>query len=504
MNTFFDRRILQVGGTASSVSILSSVVVRQLSKTVFGSRWSHCLASDDDVVIDSPERGTPPLLHWAMHIALVIACASVTLACVPRSSQAAEEEWCRSKPDVVVYLPKGEKHHDGDNEMLLVFPAPKSDELLAMWTQSSVEGRGDNRLMLARTRDGVKWSEPVKIAGATPGTDESQASWGVPIVARSGRIFVFYVRERKASSVDRQISGVLGILYSDDNGQTWKTGPDLAMSRNRFDDPDKDTPKKFWLWTFAVRDRKGKWLLGYTQLTSAKVKPKPAREWPHADTRCSFVRFENLDDVSDLSKIKTTWLPTDREGLEVANKMYPQISTAQEPSTVLLPDGRLMVVMRTFTGHPYYSVSDDDGATWREPEPLRYRDGGEEVNHPISPCPIFKLNDGRFLLLFHNNDGAVGLHSQWTKRWKRNEANYIRRPTFIAVGQFQAKAHQPVWFGKPKQILDTDGVIVGPKKTAEVGTYPSLTEWHGKRTLWYPDRKYFLLGKYLPDSLLGR
>ena len=47
-------------------------------------------------------------------------------------------------------------------------------------------------------------------------------------------------------------------------------------------------------------------------------------------------------------------------------------------------------------------------------------------------------------------------------------------------------------------------VIVGPKKTAEVGTYPSLTEWQGRRTLWYPDRKYFLLGRHLPDELLKR
>jgi hypothetical protein len=164
----------------------------------------------------------------------------------------------------------------------------------------------------------------------------------------------------------------------------------------------------------------------------------------------------------------------------------------------------LLVVMRTLTGHPYYSVSKDDGATWRDPEPLLYRDGGETVNHPISPCPLFRLADGRFLLVYHNNDGTLGSHSQWTKVWKTNEANHIRRPTFIALGEFRPQARQPIWFSPPRQILDTDGVIVGPKKTAEVGTYPSLTEWHGRRTLWYPDRKYYLLGRYLPDELLGK
>ncbi len=415
----------------------------------------------------------------------------------------AEEEWRRTNPDVVVYLPKGGEHHDEDNETFLVVVAPKGDEMLGFWTQSSVEGRGDNRIMLARTSDGVHWTEPVRIAGTTPGTTEPQASWGVPIVVRSGRIYLFYIREHKPHLVDRQVSGGLGVHYSDDNGQTWKSGADVPVPRNRFDDPDPQVPKKFWFWTTATRDSKGRWLLGYTQVTSYKVRPKPAREWPHADTRCAFVRFENLDEGPDPAEIRASWLPTDRAGLDVPNKMYPQISTCQEPSTVLLPDGRLLVVMRTFTGHPYYSISDGDGATWSAPEPLRYRDDGEKVNHPISPCPLFTLADGRFLLVFHNNDGKVGSHSQWTKRWKTNEANYIRRPTFITLGEFRPEARQPIWFSEPKQILDTDGVIVGPKRTAEAGTYPSLTEWRGQRTLWYPDRKYYLLGKHLPDALLN-
>jgi hypothetical protein len=182
--------------------------------------------------------------------------------------------------------------------------------------------------------------------------------------------------------------------------------------------------------------------------------------------------------------------------------MFPHISTAQEPCVVLLPGGRLLTVMRTMTGHIWYSVSADDGATWRDPEPLRYRDGGATIDQPLAPCPIFTLADGRYLLLFHNNDGTLGDASQWKPKWRRNEASHIRHPAFIAVGEFRPKARQPLWFSQPKQILDTDGVIVGPKKTAEIATYPSLTEWRGQRTLWYPDRKHFLLGKHIPDELL--
>jgi hypothetical protein len=60
---------------------------------------------------------------------------------------------------VTVYRPKEGGINDGDNEHFLVFESSKGD-LLAMWTQSSVEGRGDNHIVLARSRDRVKWDAP--------------------------------------------------------------------------------------------------------------------------------------------------------------------------------------------------------------------------------------------------------------------------------------------------------------------------------------------------------
>ena len=413
-------------------------------------------------------------------------------------------DWKRSKPDVTVFLPKEGEHHDGDNEMFIVFKAPKSDELLGMWTQSSVEGRGDNRIMLARSSDGRHWSQPQRVVGTAPGTTEAQASWGVPIVSRTGRIYCVYLKEQPhAEAGQKQEAGGMGCLYSDDNGTTWTPGADIPMPRNRFDHPDPATPKSYWLWTTATRDRHGRYLLGYTSTTSQTVRKWPSKYWVHKESRCAFARFENMDDGPDPKDLKVTWLPTDREGLEVPNRVFPDMSVAQEPCVVLLPDGRLLVTMRTMAGAIWYSVSDDDGATWRPPEPLRYRDGGQPIPQPLAPAPVYPLADGRFLLVFHNNDGTHGDHSQWKTKWNGNEANYIRNPAFIAVGEFRPKAHQPVWFSAPKQILDTQGVIVGPKKTAEIATYPSLTEWHGQRVLWYPDRKYYLLGKYLPDALLA-
>jgi hypothetical protein len=411
-------------------------------------------------------------------------------------------EWRRSNPDVVVYLPKGEASNDTDNEHFLVFEAPGGEGLLAMWTQSSCEGRGDNRLMLARSSDGDSWSEPARIAGTRPGSEDLQASWGFPVVTPSGRIYVFYTRETSTIDNNRQGSGPMGCIVSDDGGHSWSDPVNIPMARNRFDHRDADVPRNWIVWQMPIRDRHGKPLAGYTQVTSQSRLEHTYPNWVDQDSRSAFVRFENIDDDPAPDQLALTWLPEDREGLEVPDLTYPDISVAQEPATALLPDGGLFCVMRTMTGHIWYSLSTDDGVSWRDPEVLRDAEG-TPIPHPMSPCPLYRLADGRFLLVYHNNPGRKGDYDQFRKIWDCNESNYLRNPTFIAVGRFDADAHQPIRFGPPHQLLDTDGITVGPKATAEIGTYPSVTEWNGRRTLWYPDRKYYLLGKRLPDSLLA-
>jgi hypothetical protein len=153
--------------------------------------------------------------------------------------------------------------------------------------------------------------------------------------------------------------------------------------------------------------------------------------------------------------------------------------------------------MRTNTGHVWYSVSTDQGETWRKTEPLCDRDGGEPLKNPVSPCPIFRLERGDYLLLLNNNDGTGnGLRGP--------EDRAARRPAYLARGEHRAGAHQPIWFSRPKLLIDNDAVRWGPpgRGRLEAATYVSLTEHAGRRVLWYPDRKGFLLGKLLPDGLL--
>ena len=259
-----------------------------------------------------------------------------------------------------------------------------------------------------------------------------------------------------------------------------------------------------WIvWQKPIRDSQGRYIAGYTQWTSQKVIKKASSNWTDVDSRSAFLRFENIDDSPPPEEIKITWLPIDQEGLEVPHKMYPEISVSQEPALVLLPDKRLFTVMRTMTGHIWYSVSDNDGETWRAPEVLRYQGDGEKITNPMASSPIYSLANGRYLLVFNNNNGKRVEYDQFKKKWDNvNQLNYLRNPAYIAVGEFRASAHQPIWFSQSKELLDTQGHVFGPKGTASVAMYPSLTEWNDQRTLWYPDRKHFLLGKYITDDLL--
>jgi hypothetical protein len=154
--------------------------------------------------------------------------------------------------------------------------------------------------------------------------------------------------------------------------------------------------------------------------------------------------------------------------------------------------------MRTNSGRIWYTISADQGVTWRKTEPLRYRDGGEPLLNPVSPCPIFSLDRGDFVLLFNKNDGHSAGH-------KGPEDRAARRPAFLCRGEFRPEAHQPVWFSRPKLLVDNDRVRWGPpgRGRLEAAAYCSLTEHAGTRVLWYPDRKGFLLGKIITDRWLA-
>jgi hypothetical protein len=155
----------------------------------------------------------------------------------------------------------------------------------------------------------------------------------------------------------------------------------------------------------------------------------------------------------------------------------------------------MLMVMRTNRGEIWYTVSEDQGESWRPTEPMRHHDHGEILRQPVSPCPVFALRRGDYLLLFNNNDGFV---YDAPGRWHvRN-----RRPAYFCRGEYRPDSHQPIWWSRPLLFIDNAGVPWNGRH--EAAPYVSLTEHAGRRVLWYPDRKGFVLGKVVPDRWLDQ
>jgi hypothetical protein len=402
----------------------------------------------------------------------------------------------RTRPDFTVYIPKsiGESCVDGGNEHFLVEPLPGvPGGLFAIWTQSSFEGNPDQRIVFAKSTDGGKtWIEPTTVAGPKP-PDLGMASWGFPLVSRSGRIYVIYSRHTGVNDVFTHTTAIMGCVCSDDCGATWSPEAILPMPRSCWDNPDPAIPPNWIVWQKPLRLPGGKYFTGFTHWVSPAVRPKaPRPEWWAEAAVVEFIRFENIDDNPAPKDVAITYLTPDKKALQVGLIGHPDVPAIQEPSWVPLPDGRLFAVMRSTRGYPVYAVSADNGETWSQPEPLRRYDDGPVMPHPCSPCPIYALDAKNFILFYHNHDGNF-------MGYTPAQTMLHRRPVCLARGEFRPEARQPVWFSEPWCFMDTGGV---PMLRADMAMYASTTRDNDDLIIWYPDRKFFLLGKRVPREMV--
>ena len=415
------------------------------------------------------------------------------------------DDWQRTEPDLVVHLPGTPHGSDGYADHFLVSATPGGD-LLAIWTTSSIEGAENARVVFARSEDdGRTWTSPRKIAGRDDEGGE-MTEFGFPVISRSGRIYCYYNVSTGIYDVGTRLTAVLGCHVSDDDGRTWQdSGVITEFGRIDNDHPDPKVPCNCIVWQKPTRDAKDRPIVALTHASSLEKFPLSAPNFHGStmgDGQGQLMRFDNIDESPDPADVKITWLPPQNVLRHPIGPLYPLenargYSQFHEPSTALLPDGRLFVPASTICGFLIYSVSQDaDGQRWRKPEVLRYMDHGAPLQHPIAPAPIFSLADGRFLIFYHAHDGTK--HGGLSPRDLRG-----RRPTCLSVGEFRPDAHQPVWFSQPKQLCDTHGIGLGPGTLVWLAQYSSLTEHNGQRVYWYPDRKHFLLGRYITDDWLA-
>ena len=407
------------------------------------------------------------------------------------------EEWRRSCPDYLAYhpAPDGDPRWEDDsffclNEHFIVV-ALGGDRLLATWTAHG-PGLRFRRVVVSRSEDGgISWGEPKVVDGGP----QASAAWSVPVVNGAGRIYLLY---SYYGGDHRLHGGACGMAWrvSDDGGASWS---DRVVRTIRPAPVDADDgASSFLFWRQAEWDAHGRPLLGFTRLAMSPslAERPPKRKW--CQSEC--LRIENLDVSPDPAALRLSYLPAEtEEALKVPQPEEPEISWANEPSFVPLPDGRILAILRTRTGHLWYSVGDASGR-FDTPSVMRQTDGGPPMEQPGSPAPLFRLDDERFLLLFNNNDGhAFGANETHDPR--------NRRPAYLALGRFRPEAEQPIAFGEPTLFIDNDGVpveVFGNEPRYEAAAYGSLTPARDGAVLWYPDRKHFLLGKHVPESLLSQ
>lgn len=405
----------------------------------------------------------------------------------------------RSQPDYVVYVPRRADGSSGDsgNEHFLVFDGPDGS-LMAVWTQSTAEGAGDHRIMFSCSGDeGATWAKAKMLAGAVRKDEGLQASWGFPMVSRRGRIYVVYNQYQGLADYHHQMTGTMDCVYSDDMGKTWSSPGTVPMKRSPHDHPDAKYASNWIVWQAPQRDLEGRYYVGFTRWVSPQVRTPPhENSWTAHESVVEFMRFENIDDNPEPAQIRISWFAWGNKALRVGHQTNPVLSIAQEPSIVRLPDDRLFCTVRTMTGYIWYSLSKDDGEAWSDPRPLRRHDHGELILQPLFCCPIYRLADGRYLLVHHPEFGGINPgHSGGAKS--------NRRPAYIAVGEFRPDADQPIAFSPSRLLMDNDGVGLGPHDRVDIGGYTSFTNRNGNNVLWHPERKFFLLGKRITPAILN-
>ncbi|MCP4645040.1 MAG: exo-alpha-sialidase, partial [bacterium] len=309
------------------------------------------------------------------------------------------KEWQVTSPDLVVFLPDGEKGAQAKCEHFIVFPL-KTGTFFAVWTSAHAESDANQHMVFSTSKDrGVTWTPPVTIAGPEEVVPDGtgMASWGFPIYVPSrNRVYVFYLKNIGPNDWHKGLSGEMRFVYTQDEGASWSPEYTVDFRRTAMMSPNPEVPKNWIIWQHPVEITPRR-ILGCGTVWASKSEKDKNPKMP-GGTECWFWQFDNILTESDPEKLQVSLFPEGPYGVRMPEKEGSVDSAAEEPTVVRLSDGRWFSVFRTHRGYVGYAVSQDEGKTWSEAAPLRYRDGGEVVLHPRSSCPLYPLEDGRFLL----------------------------------------------------------------------------------------------------------
>ncbi|HPO16743.1 MAG TPA: exo-alpha-sialidase [Candidatus Hydrogenedentes bacterium] len=273
---------------------------------------------------------------------------------------------------------------------------PDGKWVCTMTTGPGKEGQRGQHVVATISEDqGKTWSPLIDIEPS----EGPEASWVVPLVTPSGRIYAFYsyngdnVRELKGKAIRSDMMGWYVYKYSDTGGRTWSKKRYRLPMRITAADRNNDWGGEvqiFWgickpiIWQDSV-------YFSFTKL--GKYILDNGEGWMYASP--------NILKVSKPRKIKWELLPEGDHGI----RTEPFGSTQEEHNIVALSDGSLYCIYRTTLGFPACSYSRNGGRTWPEPEAAPYSPGGRTLKTSRA-CPrIWRTGNGNFLFWYHNHSG---------------------------------------------------------------------------------------------------
>ena len=316
------------------------------------------------------------MLRPAKIVALLVAAAfAAHAACAedPRDIRAGhvipDEGYC-DQPYVVIT-------HDGN-------------WLCTLTTAGGHEGAANSHVVSTISADqGRTWSELVELEPV----DGPPSVYSLPVVARSGRVYVFYTYNGDNFPCPGRSDcvGWFVYKYSDDHGRTWSSERyRLPMRMTEVDRTNTFGGKVQIFWGIGKPITFGDTMM-FAFSKCGKYVIDRSEGW--------FYRSDNILTEPDPAKIEWQLLPDGDVGLK-----NPDLGEIQaEQNIVAMNDGSIYCMYRTAGDHPCHAYSRDGGHTWTMPEYATYTPGGRKFKNSRA-CPrIWKAQNGKYLFWFHHH-----------------------------------------------------------------------------------------------------
>ena len=263
--------------------------------------------------------------------------------------------------------------------------------LCTLTTGTGHEGQGGQHVVSTISQDhGKTWSPLVDIEPATG----PAASWVVPLITPSGRVYAFYTFNGDNVDLGRNdVHGWYAMKYSDDGGRSWsRERHRLPLRPTACDKLKKDGQLVQMFWGIdKPKTADGTVYFAFTKL--GRYFLNEGEGW--------LFTSDNLLTETDAREIHWDMRPEGQHGIRKDDLG----STQEEHNIVPLGGERLYCVYRTTRGYPCHAYSEDGGRTWSEIEPMTYTPGGRVVKTPRACPKLWRCANGKFLFWYHLHSG---------------------------------------------------------------------------------------------------